>query len=198
MKGKVVLLSGGLDSSVCLWLARQQGPVVAVNVDYGQQAARTEQRMSIALAHRVEASYRFVDMREVGTMLASSLTGGTDSPVVPGRNGLLLSVAAGIAATAHADEVWIGCNSTDADLFPDCRSEFLYAMSEALYSAYGVEVRAPLLAKTKVQVVELARSLGVPMSAVTTCYRGTDCGECRACRVMTAAIEAADFLSRIS
>ena len=184
----LVLLSGGLDSTVCMWLARKRGPVVVLNVDYGQRAAQTERRMSAALAGRIGASYRYLDLTPLGSTLTSALTGDGDDVVVPGRNAILLSLGAGLARSVGASEVWIGCNASDSALFPDCRPEFLGGMSQALHTAYGVTVEAPLLYLTKAQVVGMARVLGVPMHAITTCYNGTNCGKCHACQVLAQAL----------
>ena len=181
----VVLLSGGIDSTVCLWMAKAQGPVWAVNVNYGQIAAESERRRSLMLADGVKASFRHVAIPGLGAVLASALTGAGDvaqasQTVVPGRNAILLSIAAGLAQSIGADTVWIGCNRTDADNYRDCREHFLRGMQDAL-ECYGVKVRRPLVGMTKAQVIAEARRLLVPLAACSSCYLGTDCGKCAAC-----------------
>lgn len=188
----VVLLSGGIDSTVCLWMAKAQGPVWAVNVNYGQIAAESEQWRATMLADMAQASFRHVAIPGLGAVLASALTGAGDAAqasqtVVPGRNAILLSVAAGVAQSIGADTVWIGCNRTDADNYRDCREHFLREMQDAL-ECYGVKVRRPLVGMTKAQVIAEARRLLVPLAACSSCYLGTDCGKCAACVTTAAAM----------
>lgn len=191
----VVLLSGGIDSAVCLWLARAEGPVTALNVNYGQVAAESERRRSAMLADGVKASFRHVAIPGLGAALASALTGVGDvaqtvQTVVPGRNAILLSIAAGVAQSLGAESVWIGCNRTDAENYRDCREYFLRGMQDAL-DCYGVKVRRPLVGMTKAQVIAEARRLLVPLSACSSCYLGTNCGKCAACVTTTSAYLAA-------
>lgn len=181
----VVLLSGGIDSTVCLWMARALGPVTALCVDYGQIAAESERRRAAMLAEMVQASFRHVAIPGLGAVLASALTGAGDvektaQTVVPGRNAILLSIAAGLAQSIGADTVWIGCNRTDADNYRDCREYFLRGMNDAL-EAYGVKVLRPLVGLTKAEVIREARRLIVPLGATSSCYLGTACGKCAAC-----------------
>ena len=189
----VVLLSGGVDSTVCLWMARQHGPVTALCVNYGQVAAESERRRAAMLADMAKASFRHVAMPGLHTVLASALTTGGDATkpittVVPGRNAILLSVAAGVAMSSGADTVWIGCNRTDSDNYRDCREYFLRTMNDAL-DVYGVKVRRPLVGMTKRQVIVEAQRLLVPLSATSSCYLGTNCGTCAACVTTAAAMQ---------
>ena len=190
----VVLLSGGLDSVTVLWQAVKQGhTVIALSVDYGQRAAETERRKAAAAAASVGVEHLHLAVPLVATVTRSALTSSGDvsipaDTVVPGRNALLLSVAAGLAQSRGATSVLIGCNKTDATHYADCRQEFLAGMGHALDYAYGVSVDAPLLWSTKADVVRLARSLGVPIDSTSSCYNGTACGECVACVVREAAL----------
>lgn len=188
----VVLLSGGIDSTVCLWMARTLGPVTALCVDYGQVAAESERRRAAMLADMAQASFRHVAIPGLGAVLASALTGAGDvaqtaQTVVPGRNAILLSIASGLAQSIGADTVWIGCNRTDADNYRDCREYFLREMQDAL-ECYGVKVRRPLVGMTKTQVITEARRLLVPLAACSSCYLGTNCGTCAACVTTAAAM----------
>jgi len=187
----VVLLSGGFDSAVCLWLARAVGPVTALCVDYGQTAAESERRRAVSLASGVGAAFRHVAIPGFGSAVKSALTNGGDvsqasATVVPGRNAMLLAVAAGVAQSVGADTVWIGCNRTDAENYRDCREYFLRGMSDAL-DVYGVKVARPLVGMTKAQVLVKAMDLGVPLALCSSCYLGTECGECAACKTTAAA-----------
>lgn len=184
----VVLLSGGLDSTLCLYLARLRGPVLALNVDYGQLAAVSEDRLSKMFAHGIGVSYRHMAIPQIGAVVRSALLGVGDTTsaaetVVPGRNAALLSLAAGVAVSVGAKRVWIGCNAGDAEHYPDCRPQFLAMLGSALEAAYGVSIEAPLLGSSKADVVRRARAIGVPVAATSSCYHGSNCGKCHACKV---------------
>jgi 7-cyano-7-deazaguanine synthase len=189
----IVLLSGGLDSSTCLAVARRDGHrAVALTVDYGQrhraelEAARRVARALGAEAHRVVA----VDLRALG---ASALTSdaidvpkgrsdaeiGTGVPVtyVPARNTVLLAVATAAAEAEDADAVYVGVNALDYSGYPDCRPEFLDAFREVarVGTRRGVEGRpiefvAPLLQLTKAGIARLAAETGVPVAMTLSCY----------------------------
>jgi 7-cyano-7-deazaguanine synthase len=189
----VVLLSGGFDSAVCLWMARQTGEVTALCVDYGQIASESERRRAASLAAAAGAAFVHIAMPGYGAAVRSALTGDGDASdvaatVVPGRNAVLLSVAAGVAQTVGAERVWIGCNRTDADNYRDCREYFLREIGEGL-AVYGVKIERPLISLRKSEVLKTAASLGVPMGLCSSCYLGTDCGKCAACKTTAAAKE---------
>lgn len=192
----VVLLSGGIDSATCLWMARALGPVTALTVNYGQHAAEIERRISISLCSKIKASHRHLEIQEVSSLSMSAITGSGDAgiaanAVVPGRNAVLASLGAALASKLEADAVWIGCNKTDADNFPDCSNEFLSALSKSLEVGYSVQLRYPLVGSTKTEVVRKAFDLGVPVGATSSCYYGTSCGKCSACKIRQIALEAA-------
>ncbi len=207
----VCLLSGGMDSAVCLAEARAAGfEAHALSFAYGQRhdvelaAAERVARALGAGAHRVVQ----LDLRALG---GSSLTdelevpegrsleqigAGVPSTYVPARNTVFLSVALGWAETLGARDLYIGVNALDYSGYPDCRPEFLAAF-EALAkvaTAAGTEegatfrVRAPLLELSKADIVRRARELGVDLGLTHTCYapiteggRVLSCGRCDAC-----------------
>jgi len=196
----VVLISGGIDSTTCLWMARMFGPVTGLTVDYGQHAAEVERRTSAMFCSSIGASHRHIDIKGVGGIAQSALTSAGDASVasnaiVPGRNALLVSLGAALAKTVHADTVWIGCNKTDGENFADCSSAFLSALSDALKVGYDLKLQSPLLNLTKTDVVKTAMKLGVPIGATSSCYYGTKCEKCSAClisaKALVAALEAA-------
>lgn len=170
----VVLLSGGIDSAVVLRMMRDSERR-AIGIDYGQ-------------AHAIELEYAAEIAREERVpfqVLNVPAIRKVDDVVFAGRNAVLLSVAASYAAASNFDTVAIGCNKTDEERFPDCRRAFIDAMDDALY-AYRVSVVAPLLERSKAEVVALARKLGVAIPRTWSCYApsfGIPCGECLACTV---------------
>lgn len=164
----VILLSGGVDSAVCL---ARYGADLAVGYDYGQLHA-IELHYASKLADRFRV--RFETVRLPVLRLVNDV-------VFAGRNALFIAHAASVAISYGLDEVMIGCNATDALLFPDCRAPFLDAMSTAMLCAYGVRVSAPLLRERKDDIVAeaIARDL-----STWSCYRPgpAPCGECVACK----------------
>lgn len=204
--GTVVLLSGGMDSATCLARAvAERGPVHALTVVYGQRHAR-EVRSARALARHYRILHHAVLRLPLGPLLDSSLTdrrrripsrsagrGKIPSTYVPARNTILLAVALGYAESHHLDTIVIGANAIDYSGYPDCRPEFLRAFERLarLATKAGVEgklrlrVRAPLLTRTKADIVRWGERLRVPWELTWSCYAGgrTPCGTCDSCRL---------------
>ncbi len=202
MTTALVVLSGGLDSTVCMGVARSDGAerLVAVTFDYGQRhRTEIERAAAVAAAYRAEHLVVPIDMRGWG---GSALTdaaievptagsqAGIPSTYVPARNLVFLSIAVGIAEVRGAGAVYIGVNALDYSGYPDCRPEFLEAFrsTAALALKRGVEgdpleVRAPLIAMTKADIVRLGVELGAPLHLTWSCYRSgaAPCGDCDAC-----------------
>jgi len=205
----VTLLSGGLDSSTTLAIAVERGfRVYALTLRYGQrQALEVERAVSLARSlgaeeHRViEIDLTFlrgsalVD-REVAVPQhrseASILDGGIPATYVPGRNTLFLSLGLAWAESLAACDLFIGVNAVDYSGYPDCRPEYLrqFERLAGLATRAGVEgkrfrVHAPLLARTKAEIVREAMRLGVDVGTTLSCYRpgpdGAACGACDAC-----------------
>ena len=167
----LILLSGGMDSVLCL---HRYGAKLAVGFDYGQPHL-------IELSYAKKAASFYSVQFDVVSIPAMPKV---DDVVFAGRNAVMLSVAAGIAQSRGLHNVIIGCNFSDAQRFPDCRPEFIKAMNQALHSAYGVFVHAPLLTMTKAQIKSEAESInGFPKT--WTCYSPVNdapCGECYSCK----------------
>ena len=190
MSDLVVLLSGGLDSTVAAEIARQSGHLHSVvSFCYGQ--ANTVQEMSAAdrwaTRHKVTRKVFTVDVPGVSAL---DIGAGTHGPrVVPGRNLLLLSHAVAYALSVGACRVWIGCNADDAEDYPDCRRDFIEGVGYMTWNAYGLRVWAPLVDLTKRQVVAKARELGIDIADTWSCYQPSiarplePCGTCNACRL---------------
>ena len=201
--GELVVLSGGLDSTVCLALAAEQAHsrerLVALTFDYGQRH-RIELERAAAVAGHFGAEHLVVHL-DASAWGGSALTdasievpdggdGGIPVTYVPARNLIFLSVAMGVAEARDVDAVTIGVNALDYSGYPDCRPEFIssFAATAALALKRGVEgnpieVRTPLLDLTKADIVRLGVSVGAPLELTWSCYRGDDrpCGTCDAC-----------------
>jgi len=203
----VVLLSGGLDSTTVLSVAKRDGfSPHAMTFRYGQRHA-----CEIEAAHRVAAAQGVaahvvvdIDLRQWG---GSALTGDDavpkdrdvsathDIPVtyVPARNTIFLSFALAWAETLDATDIFVGVNALDYSGYPDCRPDYLRAFETManLATRAGVEgtqrlsIHAPLLHLTKAGIIALGQSLGVDYSITTSCYDpssdGAACGHCDAC-----------------
>ena len=207
MTAAVVVLSGGLDSTVCMAVARAEGHdrLLALTFDYGQRH-RTELERAAAVARLLDAEHLLttLDLRgwggsaltddaiEVPSASAGTESGETGIPVtyVPARNLVFLSIALGVAEARDADAVYLGVNALDYSGYPDCRPEFVDAFraTAALALKRGVEgrpvdVRTPLIDRTKAGIVRLGLHLGAPLHLTWSCYRGGDrpCGDCDAC-----------------
>ena len=209
----VVLLSGGLDSTTVLAIAKSEGfSVHALTFRYGQRhsveveaAKAIARRAGVARHHIVD-----IDLTMFGGSaltadipvpkdrdLAPGSTGAKEIPItyVPARNTIFLSYALALAEVVEASNIFIGVNALDYSGYPDCRPEYIEAFERManLATRAGVEgrtrlvIRTPLIALSKAAIITLGRSLGVDYSATTSCYDpGTDgeaCGRCDACQL---------------
>jgi len=208
-KGRaVVLVSGGLDSATALAVARDQGyQCYALSFDYGQRH-RSELVAADAVARALGATEHktvTMDLRTIGGSALTdeqievprSPTSGIPPTYVPARNTVFLAVALGWAEVLGAHELFIGVNAVDYSGYPDCRPEFIAAFERLanLATKAGVEgqafhVRAPLIALTKAQIVQLGTRLGVDYGLTVSCYdadeAGRACGHCDSCRLRAA------------
>ena len=202
----LVILSGGLDSTVCMAVAaRDTGDVLALTFDYGQRHRVELDRAALVTAHY--GAEHLVVVIDASRWGGSALTDptidvpdadvsdpqpGDSIPVtyVPARNLVFLAVAMGVSEARGADAVYLGVNALDYSGYPDCRPEFVRAFEAAAALALKrgvegnpVEVRTPLIALTKADIVRLGMSLGAPLHLTWSCYRGDDdpCGRCDAC-----------------
>lgn len=206
---KIVLLSGGVDSTTCLAVALQDcepEDVLAVNMYYGQKHQR-----EIASARRIAAYYGVEIMElDLSAIFAKSdcslligsnnaiphesyaeqqreTGGGPVSTYVPFRNGLMLSAAASIAVSVDASQIYYGAHADDAagNAYPDCSVRFTEAMNRAIYEGTGgkVNIIAPFVTFNKATVVKKGLELGVPYRMTWSCYEGGDkpCGKCGTC-----------------
>ena len=205
MPSAVVLLSGGLDSSTALAVARDAGFTChALTVKYGQL-----HEVELAAARRVAAALGVADHRvvavDLSTLASSALTtpgiavpkdrsldeigapGDVPSTYVPARNTVLLSLALAWAETLGAKDLFVGVNVLDASGYPDCRPEFVKAfeaLAQVATRSGGFTVHAPLIELTKAGIIELGTRLGVDYALTHSCYDpigDAACGRCDAC-----------------
>ncbi|MBI5246408.1 MAG: 7-cyano-7-deazaguanine synthase QueC [Elusimicrobia bacterium] len=203
----VVLLSGGLDSTTCLYWAKKEGYApIALSIRYGQRHVR-ELNAARAVARAAKVQIHEVDLA-LPWLKGSSLTnarlrlpniplkkigrGGVPSTYVPGRNTIFLSLAVSLADAVGAEVIVIGANALDYSGYPDCRSPFINAFGRVAKEGTkrgsegkSLKILAPLLRLDKKGVVKLARSVGAPLSLTWSCYAGgkTPCGVCDSCKL---------------
>lgn len=204
-KRAVVVLSGGLDSTTCMGIAKDQGyELYPITFHYGQRHYHEiEHAKKVAEFYEV-VDHRIVDMNFLKEIGGSALTDPTievpdykdqdDIPVtyVPARNLIFLSLATAYAEVIRADNIFIGVSAVDYSGYPDCRPEFIASMTQTINLAtkLGVQegklqISAPLSHLSKAETIRLGMDLGVPYHLTTSCYRGEEkaCGTCDSCQL---------------
>ncbi len=195
----VVLCSGGLDSVTALYWARREHAVGAV-LSFKYSAKHNEREIPFAAAHadKLGVAHRMIALDFIGELFASDLLkSGGDIPdghyaaesmrrtVVPFRNGIMLSVAAGFAESVGAAGLVIAAHGGDHAIYPDCREPFMQAMGEAmrLGTYAGIELLRPFIVMDKAGIVAEGTRLGVDFARTWSCYKGgaTHCGRCGTC-----------------
>lgn len=209
-KRAVVLLSGGLDSSTTLALARNLGfECYAISFDYGQRHLfELEAAKNVAKAGG--AAQHIVYKLDTQAFSGSALTGAVDVPkdrsddemsdgipitYVPARNTVFLSVALGWSEVVGAVDLFVGVNAVDYSGYPDCRPEYIASFQNManLATKAGVEndapyrIHAPLISMTKAEIIQTGTRLGVDYGLTHSCYdplpNGTSCGHCDSCQL---------------
>ena len=204
MSKAIVLLSGGLDSTTVLAIAKAHDfECYALSFDYGQkqrselESAKTIAKQSKVVEHRIMK----ISLADIG---GSALTDdkidvpkyseSNEIPVtyVPARNTIFLSFALAWAEVIDCQKIYIGVNALDYSGYPDCRPEFIKAFEDMAnlatkQSVEGekIEIKTPLISMTKAEIIQKGLSLGVDYSQTISCYlanaNGEACGECDAC-----------------
>ncbi len=206
-----VLLSGGVDSTTCLYHAiRNYDRVVAVSMLYGQRHEK-EVDCAVQIAHLAGVEHRIIDISKIigiggltdknlviPPVSYAELPHGVSPTYVPFRNGLLLAILTSqAAADPDATAVFIGAHAEDAenDAYPDCSADFASVMGAAISKGtYGnITLQAPLIHLKKYQVVEMGEGYNVPWHWTWSCYEGGEahCGVCPTCRARKEAFQLA-------
>jgi 7-cyano-7-deazaguanine synthase len=219
----VCLLSGGVDSSTCLALARREGfRCYALSFDYGQRH-RVELEAAARVASHLGAEKHLVLNIELGAIGSSALTANIPVPkgrslaemsgaipvtYVPARNTIFLSFALAWSEVLEAPHVFIGVNALDYSGYPDCRPEYIEAFERMAHLATkaGVEghlrtkIHTPLIRLSKAEIVRLGKQLGVDFSLTHSCYdpdpEGNPCGQCDSCLLRRKGFEEAGLEDR--
>ena len=217
----VVVLSGGMDSTVCAALAvREHGAeaVAALHVDYGQRTEGREREAFERICERLGITRRLVVRNQALSQIGgSALTDdrldvpeagpeiGQEVPItyVPFRNAHFLSVAVSWAEVLGAEKIYIGAVAQDSSGYPDCRPEYYRAFNEVIRTGTKdgkIEILTPLIELRKAEIVQLGLELAAPFDLTWSCYSREDsaCGVCESCVLRLRAFEGAGAVDPIS
>jgi len=195
----LVLCSGGMDSVTALhWARREHAVAAVVSFDYGAKHNHREIRFASEHADKLGLRHEIIALDFVGRLFSSTLlkSGGeipeghyeADSmrqTVVPFRNAIMLSIAAGLAESIGAEGLVIAAHGGDHAIYPDCREEFLSPFAEAMRTGTyaGIKLLRPFIAMNKAQIAAEGARLGVDFARTWSCYKGeaVHCGKCGTC-----------------
>ena len=197
MKDSVIILSGGMDSVTLLYEYRDR-VALAVTFDYGSNHNRREAAFAKLHCERLGIEHLLIPLNFIHDYFKSSLLEGADaipeghyaaenmkSTVVPFRNGIMLSIACGIAESRGLKNVMIANHFGDHSIYPDCRAGFVEAMSQAMSEGTydGVKVFAPYTGISKTDIARHGATLGIDYTETYSCYKGgaKHCGKCGTC-----------------
>ena len=206
-RDSVIIYSGGLDSTTLLY-EEQRRIALAVTFDYGSNHAEKEIACAKYHCKQLDIEHIVIELGFMSRYFNSSLLGGADaipsgdydevnmkSTVVPFRNGIMLSIACGLAESRGLKRVLIANHGGDHAIYPDCRPEFVKAMDGAMQAGTydGVQLAAPYTNLTKADLVRRGAQMGIDYGHTYSCYRGGEhhCGTCGTCTERKAAFIAA-------
>jgi 7-cyano-7-deazaguanine synthase len=197
MKDSVIIVSGGMDSITLLYDKKEE-IALAVTFDYGSNHNAKEIAWAKVHCERLKLKHIVIKLDFMHKYFTSSLLEGADaipeghyadenmkSTVVPFRNGIMLSIAAGIAESNGLKKVLIANHGGDHTIYPDCRPAFIKAMNEATENGtyVNVSICAPYTNITKADIARIGKRLGIDYSETWSCYKGGEkhCGKCGTC-----------------
>lgn len=197
MKDCLLVLSGGLDSTTMLY-EYQERIAMAVSFHYGSKHNDKELYFARLHCERLHIPHRMISLDFIGKYFQSSLLiGGEEIPegnyddenmkstVVPFRNGIMLAIAAGLAESNELQYVMLANHGGDHAIYPDCRPEFIDAMSQAISNGTykNIQILAPYTHITKADICRHGKELGLDYAETWSCYKGGEkhCGKCGTC-----------------
>ncbi|MCF2636741.1 MULTISPECIES: 7-cyano-7-deazaguanine synthase QueC [Prevotella] len=197
-KDSVLIVSGGMDSITMLYEYKER-IALGISFDYGSNHNAREIPFAAMHCERLGIKHIVINLGFMHQYFKSSLLEGAEaipegnydeenmkSTVVPFRNGIMLSIAAGVAESNGLKYVMMANHGGDHTIYPDCRPEFVSAMSEAtrLGTYPGIEVLAPYTGITKSDIARHGKALGIDYAETWSCYKGGEhhCGKCGTCR----------------
>ena len=210
-KKAICILSGGMDSTLISYLAKEDGyEIITLHFNYSQRTEHKELEAFRAVTQAIGAVNNYeIDIDFFKTIGASALTDksidvptngiedGVPITYVPFRNGIFLSIAAAIAEKEGADAIFIGVVEEDSSGYPDCRDDFIKSMQNSIdlgtKEETKIELMTPLIELSKKQIVQTAIEHNVPLELTWSCYQSEDeaCGVCDSCRLRLAGFKKA-------
>ena len=208
----MIVLSGGLDSTTMLYEYRDR-IALALSFHYGSNHNDKELEFAKLHCERLEIPHMVIRLPFIKQFFKSSLLEGAESipegnynddnmksTVVPFRNGIMLSIAAGIAENHKLQYVMLANHAGDHFIYPDCRPEFVDAMNDAISAGTmnGVQLLTPYTHLTKTEIVRHGMQLGINYEETLSCYKGgeTPCGVCGTCREREEALQEAGYYNK--
>lgn len=196
-KKSLIILSGGMDSVTLLYNKKEE-IALAVTFDYGSNHNKREQEYAAYHCKQLGIEHIIIPLSFIHDYFKSSLLEGAEaipeghyaaenmkSTVVPFRNGIMLSIACGLAESRGLDTVLIANHCGDHAIYPDCRGAFINAMSAAMSNGtYAkVKINAPYTDISKTDIARIGKMIGVDYSKTYSCYKGGEkhCGKCGTC-----------------
>ncbi|AXP09213.1 7-cyano-7-deazaguanine synthase QueC [Campylobacter hepaticus] len=219
-KKALCIISGGMDSTVCAYLAKKEGyEIIALHFDYEQRTQVKERECfrQICKALKVEKSY-ILDVSFIKNIGGNALTdksihipknqlclSNATPPItyVPFRNGIFLSIAGSLAEKENCESIFIGVVEEDGSGYPDCTSDFIKKaqafINEGTSNKFKVCLKAPLLHYNKSQIVHIALEEKIPLELTWSCYENENeaCGECDSCLLRLQGFKKAGFKDKI-
>lgn len=197
MKKSVIILSGGMDS-VTLLYEQKDDIALAVTFDYGSNHNKREAELAAYHCKQLGIEHIIIPLDFMGKYFKSSLLEGADaipeghyqadnmkSTVVPFRNGIMLSIACGLAESRGLTKVLIANHAGDHAIYPDCRATFISAMNDAMANGTyeHINIYAPYTSLSKTDIAKIGKTLGIDYSKTYSCYKGgkKHCGKCGTC-----------------
>lgn len=181
-----VLFSGGLDSMLLAEIAHRQNVLGSLfHVSYGQRASAQEYRAAHRYAKARELPLERVIISVRGLEAMNQKPGVSGARVVPARNLILLAHAVNHAVASGCDQIWYGACLDDRQDYADCRPSFVFDICQITDSTEGVSVVAPLLHKTKAEIISEATAFGIDLTDAWSCYaphNDQPCGLCNSCQ----------------
>jgi 7-cyano-7-deazaguanine synthase len=210
LKKAICIISGGMDSALAAFIARNDGyEIVALHLNYGQRTERKELQAFDKIADALGARKVILDAHLIARIGGASLTDeslavrtegieeGIPNTYVPFRNGIFIAIAAALAEAHDAEALYLGVIEEDSSGYPDCTERFITKMQDAINEGTRPEtmlaIRTPLVHMTKEDIVREALKIGVPLEHTWSCYTDEEkaCGVCDSCRLRLKGFEKA-------
>lgn len=218
MKKALCIISGGMDSAFCSYVAKKidNYEIIALHFNYGQRTETRELKAfndicdDLKVYKRVVLDIQFI--KKIGAsslvdesmeILASGKIGDIPNTYVPFRNGIFISIAAALAEKEGAEALYLGVMEEDSSGYPDCTEEFIkkmkLAINEGTKKETNLDIKTPLIHLKKEDIVKEAQNLQVPLKLTWSCYKNEDkaCGVCDSCKLRLKGFKKANIKDEI-